>query len=97
MSVAATEPRTRISIEADSVHVIVNRFAQTRREEVVIASGWIVERDIVLRERDRRSLAQANAEQLGLLTDRAMRGRGEAMPERRLDAALGEQLAHAFE
>src|SRR4051794_37222655 len=45
------KPRARIGIEPEPMHVVVDRLAQARREEVVVAAGRIVERDLVLGER----------------------------------------------
>src|SRR5687768_18168492 len=68
----AREPRPRVGIEPEAVHVVIDRGAQSARERIVIAAGRIVECDLVPRERHLRRLAQLDAVDVGRLADRAV-------------------------
>ncbi len=65
------EPDAHVGVEADAVHVVVERLAQAGAEEVVVGADGIVERDVVVRERDCRRRAQRDAVARGVEADRA--------------------------
>ncbi len=47
---ARLEPLAHVGFESDAVHVVIERLAQARAQEVVIRAGGIVELDVVVRK-----------------------------------------------
>ena len=94
------KPLAHVVVEPDAVHVVVERLAQRRGP----GSSWSQpvgsSKASSLRAKAASPAAAAAGgcrRRSGAQADRAVRGGGEAVPERRLDAALGEQLAHPLE
>ena len=91
------DPLAHVVLEPDPVHEVVDGLAQAAAEALVVAARGIVEGELVAREGDLRFRPKADAVEVGILPDGAVRRRGEAVPERRLEAARFEELAHALE